>query len=195
MNNCRENKQLKKSGINIEIDDDFLTEFINTYINDTVTNEAHSIAVDEVKKIVDNEVKEKIKTAISEKIDKFTEDAINKFLNRKVVVGDGRNSPIREMTMSQHLYEEVQKNLNKKYKEYELDVVVYNIVQSRMIHFSNDLKREVNEGIRKRFEKAITKTLGDEVVSLLMGSDTDNALKILTKNMGELLALPQEGEQ
>lgn len=195
MNNCRENKQLKKSGISIEIDDDFLTEFINTYINDTVTNEAHSIAVDEVKKIVDNEVKEKIKTAISEKIDKFTEDAINKFLNRKVVVGDGRTSPIREMTMSQHLYEEVQKNLNKKYKEYELDVVVYNIVQSQMIHFSNDLKREVNEGIRKRFEKAIRKTLGDEVVSLLMGSDTDNALKKLTKNMGELLALPQEGEQ
>jgi hypothetical protein len=186
------NLEVKKCGVNIEIDGDFMIEYIKNTLENTIASEAHSAALTEVKNIIDDEVKDEIKNALKEKIDKVTDEAITEYLNGEITVGGGWLEEERKLTRTQYLSELIEKSLKKQMDTDHLQRVAREIAESKINSFTRQLREDINKDIQNCFDTATRQTLTDNVVSLLMSNDT---YKKLSKNMGELLALPQEGEQ
>lgn len=86
----------------------------------------------------------------------------------------------------------IEKSLKDKMDKDHLQRVAREIAESKINSFTRQLREDINKDIQNCFDTATRQTLTDNVVSLLMSNDT---YKKLSKNMGELLALPQEGEQ
>jgi len=177
--------EIRNKGMKIEIDSQFMSDYIRHTIQNTVESKAESIASAEVKKIIDDEMREEIRTKVATKvdakIDSVIDKAFNDFLDAEICIGGFCSS--KKMTRRQYIAQEVESRLSK----IDVGKIKYTAECEAAIQidkFTKGLQKEINQNIKTYFDESTRQTLTENVVSMLMCSDT---YKKLSDGMGRLL--------
>lgn len=186
---CPYNDQstIRNNGMKIEIDSKFMSEYIRHTIQNTVESKADQIARAEVQSIIDDQMKEEIRKKVSanvdSKIDSVIDQAFNNFLDESILVGGGFLEASESMTRRQYIAKQVERKLSgmdvgKIRSAAESEAVI------QVDKFTKGLQKEINQSIKTYFDEATRQTLTENVVSMLMCSDT---YRKLSDGMGRLL--------
>lgn len=168
-NDC---SQVKKKGVNIEIDAGFMHDYILHTLKNTIENTACSIARQEIKTIVNDDIKRKVSEEVENQIEAVVEEEIQNFMSKDITIGGGWCEPERTITRQQYLAETIEKELNKKFKSDALKSYAENEAIKAINGFERKLKDEINGKIKTCFNEATRQTLTDNVVQMLMCNDT-----------------------
>ena len=86
------------------------------------------------------------------------------------------------MTRTQYLSELIEDELGKRFKKDELRRYAENATRNAIDKFDSNLRNEINDGIKKYFDQATRQILTDNVVSMLMNSETYKRLEVSMQN-------------
>jgi hypothetical protein len=153
---------------------------LEKYIAHTISNSIVSRIYTKVDAMLDGLVKKEYDEVIRKKtdseIDARISEQITAFMSGTISVGGGWNKPERTLTRTEYLSETIAAELGKTF---EIDVVkkeVVNSVKSEIDKRTTSLKQEINVGIKNTFDEVTRKTLAENVVNMLMCSDTYSRL-------------------
>lgn len=184
--------EVKNNGVKIEIDSDFLSEYIQHTIFNTVHRTTSDIVHSKISKIVTDEYKAEIKAMTREKMGEIVDRQITKFMDGEIHVGGGWNEPSRKISRNQYLSEEIEKALSEKIDSATIKQVAETQASTAIRKFAENLKREINNNLKSILDEATCQTLTDSVVSLLMANDT---YKRLSDSMGRLIGVGDGAKQ
>lgn len=175
---------VKYKGMKVEIDVDFLSDYIRHTIMNTTENEAHRIAEEEIKAIVTLEYKDTIVETTQNAIKAVVDKQVSEFMSGEIEVGGGWSEPSRKISRNQYLSELVEKELSKRTDKSGIQEFVGKTVKPTIDRYMDKLKDDVNFSCKQLFDEATRKTLADNVVNLLMANDT---YKRLSDSAGRLI--------
>lgn len=162
--------QVKNNGISINIDTQFMSDYIRHTIKNSAESMASSIVEREISKIITKTYEDSIEEMTKEAIEKAVNEQVEKFMGGDITVGGGWREPQRTLSRVEYLSELIEKQLSDKFEENRLKETIKSIVYDCTKKFSDELKREVNKNANQYLDESIRKSLGDTVVSILMGS-------------------------
>ena len=163
---------VKKQGMKIEIDAGFMHDYILHTIQNTIQNEAYSVASAEIKAIITEELKDGILAEMNEQIKAIVSEEIKAFFEKTITIGGGWREPERVVTRKEYLSETIEKELGVRFKEDSVKIYAENAARKAIDDFTRKLKDEINEGVKTYFNQATRKILTENVVSMLMCNDT-----------------------
>lgn len=170
--NCPYNDEApkKKNGMKIEVDTEFITEYVKHTLVNTFHETATSIARLEIEKIVENEYSGIIQQITKEYVQKCVQEKVDEFMRGEMVIGGGWMEPSRTVTRDQYISELVEKEINALTKSaVETAKKAANEV---VTDFTRKAKDEINKGIKKNFDETMRNALTDNVVNMLMANET-----------------------
>lgn len=173
-----------QKGMKIEIDAGFMHDYIQHTISNTVQNEACRIATEEIKRIIDDDIRSKIRSTMEEAVAKCVNDEVDAFMQKEIVVGGGWREPERHLTREQYLGELVETELGKRFKSEEITRYAENAARKAIEDFSRKTKESINANVKTMFNDITRATLTENVVNMLMCSDT---YKKLSDSMNRFL--------
>lgn len=162
--------EVKNNGISINIDAQFMSDYIRHTIKNSAENMANSIVEREISKIITETYRDSIEKMTEQAIEKAVNEQVEKFMTGNITIGGGWIIPERTLSRVEYLSELVEKQLSDKFEENRLKETIKSIVYDCTRKFSDELKREVNQNAKQYLDESVRKTLGDTVVSILMGS-------------------------
>lgn len=173
-----------ENGVKIEIDSDFLTDYIRHTIENTAHGCAVRIAESEVKKIIDDELKANVKETVQAELEKIVKEQVAEFMAGDITVGGGWSEPTRTVSREQFMSETIQKELDKLFKQDTVKTECSRVAQAHVESFTRGLRYDIDKGLKQCFDAATRQVLTDNVVSMLMQNDT---YQKLSNSMGNLL--------
>ena len=173
--NCPYNNEtdIKKKGINIEIDAGFMSDYIKHTISNTISLEAAERTRETIAHIVNSELKEDILSEAKRQISEIISKEIADFMAKDITVGGGWNEPSRTISRNDYLSECVANQMEEQIKTRNgLKRYAENEVNSAIDKFGRKLKDEINAEIKNYFNEATRQVLTSNVVSMLMDNET-----------------------
>ena len=165
--------KVRKNGIELKIDTGFMDDYIKHTIQNTISNEAKTIAETHIRSFISEEIKEIVVNEIKEQAAKLVADEIASFWGEDIVVGGGFfDGPARTISRRDLLTETVQKELKEKCNVKGIAETAKAIVTKEIDSFERDLKYQINSGIKGYFDEVTKQTRTDNVVAMLMCNDT-----------------------
>lgn len=191
---CPYNDQtnVKKNGIEIKIDAGFMHDYIRHTMENTISAEAYSVARQEIKSLVDEDIKRDIKNEMSKQISSVVTDAITAFMDTEITIGGGWREPERKLTRTQYLSEVIEKELENRFKTDALREYAEREIKNAIASYDRKLRDEINAGIKTYFDAATRQILSENVVTMLMCSDT---YKKLSDSMQTFLPTKKGGAE
>lgn len=156
----------------IQIDVEFFTEYIRDTIHNTFESEAHEIAVREIEKIVEDEYRSVVKSLTVEAVKQIVDRQVSEFMAGDITVGGGWAEPTRTLPRNEYLAELVQKKLEEALSKNNTIEYAKKAASEEIEKFARRCRDSINAGIKQRFDETMRQTLTDNVVNLLMASDT-----------------------
>lgn len=181
----------KKNGMKIEIDVDFLTDYIRHTLQNTAHSAAVSIAEREVKAIIDDTTKAAVKEATEEAIRVQVDKHVAEYLAGDITVGGGWCEPQRTLPREQYMAELIQKELDAKFKSDAIKNKATEIARAEIERFAKGLRDDINRSIKECFNAATRHALTENVVSMLMSNET---YQRLSNSMNSFLPTKNEKE-
>lgn len=163
---------VKKKGINIEIDSGFMHEYILHTLKNAIENEAYSVASQEIKHLVTDPVKDKVLSEMDRQIKIVIESEIKNFMSNEITIGGGWSETQRTLTRTEYLSEIIEKELGDKFKSDGLKRSISSTVEASISNYVTKLKDGINAGIKTYFNEATRQALTENIVSMLMCNDT-----------------------
>lgn len=161
-----------------------MEEYIKNTISNTVENEAARMAKAEIEKMISEKYEDIIGHYTEAEVKKQVENQVAAFMAGEITVGGGWNEPTRTLSRESYLNEIVSKQMEKGFEKSSLEREINQIVEKAISGFSHTLRDRVNRNVKACFDEITRKTLTDNVVNMLMSSDT---YKSLADNMANLL--------
>lgn len=162
--------EVKNNGISINIDSQFMSDYIRYTIKNSVENMISSMVEKEISKIITETYRDSIEKMTEETIGIAVNEQVEEFMCGDITIGGGWRDPQRTLSRVEYLSELIEKQLSDKFEENRLKETIKSIVYDYTIKFSDELKREVNQNAKQYLDESIRKTLGNTVVSILMES-------------------------
>lgn len=162
------------------------------YIKSVIAETTREVTANIVNLKIDLEIQRLAKSVIEPVVEKYTEDSVkqkiaeqvNEFLAGEITVGGGWCEPTRTLSREQYLNDTVKEYLGKTYQSDVLKKSMESIACKKIDMFERELKNDINRNIEQCFTEATRKILADNVVNLLMSSET---YQKLSATMGNLL--------
>lgn len=170
--NCPYNDEApkKKNGMKIEVDTEFISEYVKHTLVNTFSETATSIARMEIEKIVESEYSGIIQQITKEYVQKCVQEKVDEFMRGEMVISGGWMEPSRTVSRDQYISELVEKEINALSKNaVETAKKAANEV---VTDFTRKAKDEINKGIKKNFDETMRNALTDNVVNMLMANET-----------------------
>lgn len=168
----------------IIIDGKAMEEYVKHTVSNTVENEAARMAEEEIKKMISDKYQDIIDHYTESEVKKQVEIQVSAFMAGEITVGGGWGEPARTLSREDYLNETVSKQMEKGFEKSSLEREINQIAEKAISGFSRTLRDSVNQNVKACFDEITRKTLTDNVVNMLMSSDT---YKTLAYNMGNLL--------
>ena len=175
---------VNRDELKITLDMPEIADFIKHTVQNTVHTSVYQMIEVQVKKIVDSDIKELTKKYVEESLRKCIDDEIKSYMGKEITIGGGWHEPERKMSREAYLSECVSNSLEEKLKPEQIKRIVTDYCSKTISDRLNNLKYDINTGIKNKFDEETRKTLSDNVVSMLMAGDT---YKKLSDSMGRLL--------
>lgn len=163
---------INKNGIKIEINAQFMSDYIFHTLKNTMENESVKVATDEIEKIIDENLKDFIFNEMKSKVSSIVDKQVDKFMEGKISVGGGWAEPARELTREEYLSETIAKELESRFKSDSLKKYSQRSIEEAINQYSIELKKEVNKSISTYFDAATREVLTNNVVNMLMSNET-----------------------
>lgn len=185
-NDCEKVKKTQDAAgpFQIVIDGKAMEEYVKHTVSNTVENEAARMAQEEIKKMISDKYQDIIDHYTESEVKNQVESQVAAFMAGEITVGGGWCEPTRTVTREDYLNEMVSKQMEKGFEKSSLEREIRQIAENAISRFSRTLRDSVNRDIKECFDEITRKTLTDNVVNMLMSSDT---YKTLADNMGNLL--------
>lgn len=163
---------VKQSGFKIEIDAGFMHDYIVHTLKNTMKDKTDEIARQEIRCIITENMKEEVLGEMRAQVTGMVSEELDSFMQKEIKVGGGWAEEERTLTRTQYLSELIEDALGKRFKKDELLRQAENAARNAIDKFESGLRNEINEGIKKYFDQATRQILTDNVVSMLMSSET-----------------------
>lgn len=160
----------KKTGMKIEVDSVFISDYIRHTLENTFHNTAVSIAKSEIEKIVADKYSEIVQQITEEYVKKCVQEKVDDFMKGEMTISGGWSEPPRTLTREQYISELVEKSI-KSIEKNAVDTAK-KAASEAVTDFSRRAKDEINKGIKQNFDDTMRKTLTDNVVNMLMANET-----------------------
>lgn len=157
---------------------------LNQSIKRNLEAKIDGVVLQSVEKIVREACKDKIEELVEQALSSKLDEAVAEYLAGEITVGGGWGSPEKKVTRTQLMNETVQELLDKTFadKRRVSDEVVK--VANPLITKSVDaLKRDVQQRLSTTFDDMTRQNLADNVVAMLMSSNTYRQLRDNMKNL------------
>lgn len=182
----------KKNGMKIEIEVDFLTDYIRHTLQNTAHSAAVSIAEREVRAIIDDTTKGAVKKATEEAIRCQVDKQVAEYLAGDITIGGGWCEPQRTLPREQYMAELIQKELDANFRSNAIKSQISEIARAEIKRFAKGLRDDINRSIKECFNAATRQALTENVVSMLMSNDT---YQRLSNSMNSFLPTKNEKEK
>ena len=176
--------KVKKSGCRIEIDSDFMDEYIRHTIMNTIHGEAKEIAEREVKRLITDDIKKEIQETMRNSVQAAVDEALTNFMEEKITIGNGWMEEQRTITRRQYFIELIEKEAKAKTKDGFFEDKAKKYVKEAIEKFNKGLCDDINASVRQIFSDTTRQTLTDSFVNMLMCNDT---YKKLSESMNHFL--------
>lgn len=185
-NDCEKVKKTRDATgqFQIIIDGNAMAEYIKHTVSNTVETEAAGMAKAEIEKIISEKYEDIIGHYTEAEVKKQVGTQVSAFMAGEITVGGGWGEPTRTLSRENYLNEMVSKQMEKGFEKSSLEREIKQIAEDAISKFSRSLRDGVNRSVKECFDEITRKTLTDNVVNMLMASDT---YKTLADHMGNLL--------
>ena len=163
---------IKNNGIKIEIDTEFMSDYIRHTLKNTIENETFKIAKQEVQTLITEDLKERVNDEIKRQTSDMVTKELEIFMSKEITIGGGWSEPKRTLTRNEYLAESVEKELNKHFKSNEIIKRAENAAKQAINNFNIKLRDNINKNIQTYFNEATKQILTENVVTMLMSNDT-----------------------
>lgn len=163
---------IKNKGMKIEIDAGFMEDYIRHTLQNTIDSRANTIATNVIKELISSELKSKIIAEIDEQIKDSVSQAISEFMSKEITIGGGWCEPERKLTRTAYLAETMEKELADRFKKDAIKATAEREVRTAIDKYNENLRKEINTGIKTYFDAATRQILTENVVTMLMTNDT-----------------------
>jgi hypothetical protein len=154
---------------------------INEYIANTIANTiASRVNVDidcQISRIIKEEYELVIRKKTDASIDSMIEKQVEEYMSGEMTIGGGWGEKSKTLSRTEYLAETVANELDSKFKKGPVSEMVIRSVKSEIDKRTEDLKHQINAGIKSTFDEVTRKTLAEGVVTMLMCSDTYTKLQ------------------
>lgn len=178
-----DSSKVVNNGIKIEVDSAFVSDYIRHTIENSISGTISSITESHVKSIISETYKDEIERKTEAEIEKVVSSQISEFMAGDMIIGGGWCEPTKTIPREQYISELVQKKLDDELKGKAISDSVKRIVYDSVEKFSKQLREEVNKSAKLYLDEAVRQTLGESVVSILMGSQPYIQLSEKMKNI------------
>lgn len=172
----RARKEEVKGKTQIVVDLELVTEYVKDTIANTFEKSAIEIAITEIKKITEERYGAIVREITEDTVKKCVEKEVEAFLKADIQVGGGWREPVRTITREQYLAEVVEKTLHETSTAEKLAEYARKAAKEQIDRFAMTVKDGINKGIKENFDESMRKTLTDNVVNMLMASETYQGL-------------------
>lgn len=177
---CENNKRYA------HIDLEGIEEYISHNIISSLSCNIDKFIQSEISQIIRDEYDSIIKTKTREAVDNMIDSQIKTCMAKEITIGGGWNKEARTVTREQYLSEIIGESLEKNLDNNQsIKNEIDDFVRFKVQNFSEKLKAEINTGLKTTFDNATRQVLADNVVQMLMCSDT---YKQLSNSMENLLS-------
>ena len=143
----------------------------------------YKTAHDEIVSLVKDTYNKTFEKYTKEEVEKQISNSVNEFMEETVTIGGNWREEPKKLTRKQYLNECVKNSLEEKFDIERMRTAILQTVQKEVEKKADILKRQVNSGIKQTFDDVMAKTLTDNVVSMLMCSDTYQKLNDSMKRL------------
>ena len=183
---------VKKRGCHIEIDSDFMDDYIRHTIMNTIHGEAKEIAEREVKRLVTEDIKNEIQNVMRNSVQAAVDEALSNFMEETITVGNGWMEDQRTITRRQYFIELIEKEAKAKTKDGFFEDKAKKYVKEAIEKFNKSLCDDINASVRQIFSDTTRQTLTDSFVNMLMCNDT---YRKLSESMNHFLTAGEKESQ
>lgn len=161
----------KNNGFKIEIDTEFITDYIRHTIKNTVDDSTVSLISAEIKKIVSETFKDTIRKKTGEAMDSIIQQQVTEFMSGTIEIGGGWCEPSRTMTRQDYMAQLIEEKLNKSFNDGVKNVAAAEVTKQVDV-FVRKTRDQINAGIKQYFNEATRQILTENVVTMLMQNET-----------------------
>lgn len=163
---------ITNKGMKIEIDSEFMSDYIRNTLQNTISCETIKIAEAEIKKLITDELKELVKEETERQVQAAISAEISQFLQKEITVGGGWSGPERKLTREQYLAETIENELKSRFESDAIKKYAQTEAKRAIDEYAQKMRIEVNNGIKTYFDAATRETLTQNIVSMLMDNAT-----------------------
>jgi len=167
----------------LEVDMTNLLEYITHTVKNSVEMGIYKTAHDEIVSLVKDTYNKTFEKYTKEEVEKQISNSVNEFMEETVTIGGNWGEEPKKLTRKQYLNKCVKNSLEEKFDIEHMRTTILQTVQKEVEKKADILKRQVNSGIKQTFDDVMAKTLTDNVVSMLMCSDTYQKLNDSMKRL------------
>lgn len=175
---------ISENEFKITLDIPNITDYIKHTVKNTVDNAVYGMIEDCVKKMVKEKIKDAAEAYVEESLKKVVDDEIKAYMQKDITVGGGWSEPERKMSRNDYLNECTAKVVESQLSAKKISETVIDYCKGTIDRFARDIKDDVNYKIKNAFDNATKQALSENVVTMLMASDT---YKKLSDSMGRIL--------
>jgi len=177
--NCpfNDNAESEVKGMICNIDMGQIDQYIINTISNTIMSRINTKIDLSVSSIIKDEYEKVIKNKTIETIDKMIDVQVSNYMNGEMTIGGGWGEKAKTLTRIEYLAETITKELDSKFKKDTVSEMVTRSVKTEMEKLTENLKQQINVGIKNTFDEVTRKTLAENVVTMLMASDTYTKLQ------------------
>lgn len=159
-------------GVKIEIDAEFLAEYVRETIKNTVHSVTRQMVEKEISQIVTATYKAEVEALTQNAIEKIVATQVTAFMAGDITIGGGWREPERTLTRTAYMSELIEKELGKRFDSDKMKGLAEQEARTAIDRFSRSLKDDINASVRQYFDAATRQVLTENVVSMLMSNDT-----------------------
>ena len=167
---------VKRDGINIEIDAGRMEQYIRNTIRNTVEKTAREVAEREIRGFITDEIRRATQEAVEASVARLIDEEIARYFAGEMTVGGDWRSPARTVTRLQYMQEVITNTLDGQLKNNPIGRMCEDQAKRLFRDWCDKLKRDINNGIKDVFTDAMRQTLTDNVINLLMSNETYSRL-------------------
>lgn len=174
----------KESGVKLEIDTDWMQAYITHTVENSIQSKSEKYVKEAVAEIVNGEIKSTIEKITTAKINEVLDKSIEAYMSSDITIGGGWSTPARTLTHEEYLGEIIKEELDERFGDAKLSDNIRSEIVRQIDRFTNNVKKDINAKTSELFTTMMRKTLTDNVVNLLMDTET---YQKLSNSMSALL--------
>jgi len=176
---CPYNETVKTEvkGLSCTVDMGSLDEYIAHTISNSILSRVNVNIDSTITEMIKKEYEGYVKSMTLESLKVKIDEHIDSFMSGNISIGGGWHEPERTLTRSEYMSELIEKELSKKFESNSIKEAITTSVKFEINDRTEKLKKEINIGIKNTFDEVTRKTLTENVVNMLMCSETYTKLQ------------------